>query len=60
MTITAFIIALLVAVIGASQVYAWTRPNDESYGFTEREVTVFAVSMIDIALVFIVGGIWLW
>jgi hypothetical protein len=60
MTLTAFIITLLVVVIVASQVYAWTRNNDESYGFTEREVTVFAVSMIDIALVFIVGGIWLW
>lgn len=60
MNLTIFITALLVAVIVASQVYAWTRNNDESYGFTEREVTVFAVSMIDIALVFIVGGIWIW
>lgn len=60
MTLTVFITALLVAVIVASQVYAWTRNNDESYGFTEREVTVFAVSMIDIALVFIVGCVWLW
>lgn len=55
-----FIIVLLSIIIVASQVYAWTRNNDESYGFTEREVTVFAVSMIDIALVFIVGGIWIW
>ena len=55
-----FIIVLLSIIIVASQVYAWTRNNDESYGFTEREVTVFAVSMIDIALVFIVGGVWLW
>ena len=60
MILTVFITDLLVAVIVASQVYAWTRNNDESYGFTEREITVFAVSMIDIALVFIVGGIWLW
>ena len=60
MTLTVFITALLVAVIGASQAYAWTRPNDEEYGFSERSVTVFAVSMIDIALVFLVGGIWLW
>lgn len=36
MKLTIFIIALLVAVIAASQVYAWTRPNDEEYGFSER------------------------
>ncbi len=60
MTLTVFITALLLAVIVSSQVYDWTRNNEESYGFTEREVTVFAVSMIDIVLVFLVGGIWLW
>ena len=60
MIFTFFITDLLVAVIVASQVYAWTHNNDESNGFVEREATVIAVSMFDIALVLLVGGIWLW